>query len=166
VAFVRGYYRTAQHWYEIAGTGARGVMATELANKQVLAARRWRQQIAEWVAWLIVVAAIAYFLLYQRIWRQPNRLWVPTEVLYLLPVYALLLVCSYGHDAAVAHALVLVVLWSPMIVGSAGLAMARRFPCGRQYVVFALTIVLANCALFFAVCNRAGVIDRLLFKAG
>ena len=107
-------------------------------------------------------AALAYFLARSRFWQRP-RLGLPTEALYVVPVYALLIAGCVGRDPAVLHALWLCAIWSLALIAAAGLAARRRLPAGGGRVAHALILVAANGALFYAVLNHAAILDSLFF---
>ena len=97
-----------------------------------------------------------------RFWRRPPLGW-PTEALYVVPVYALLVAGCVGRDAAVLHALWLCAIWSLALIAAAGLAARRHPPAGTDRVAHALILVAANGALFYAVLNHAAILDSLFF---
>jgi hypothetical protein len=109
-----------------------------------------------------VLAALAWFLARSRFWRPPS-LPLPTEALYVAPVYALLVLGCVGRDAAVLHALWLCALWSTALILAAGLALRRAPPAGRGSLGHAGLLAAANLALFYACCNRAAILDSLFF---
>jgi hypothetical protein len=96
-------YPDAVHKYREAATGATGILATELRLKAVLAEKLLWRWLAEWTAWLGILALLAVYLARARIWRRP---WPqpPLELVYVIPIYALLLAGCYGRDAAVMRA--------------------------------------------------------------
>ena len=104
--------------------------------------------------------ALVYFLARSRFWQRP-RLGLPTEALYVVPVYALLIAGCWRRDPAVLHALWLLACWSLALIAAAGLAARRRPPVGRGQLGHATLLIAANVALFYAVLNRAGVLDSL-----
>ena len=156
-AFVRG-----EALYREARAGAAGVLALELDQKIANARKSHRRAIGEWASWAFIAAALAYFLARSRFWRRP-RLGLPTEALYVVPVYALLVAGCVGRDPAVLHALWLCALWSLALIAAAGLAARRRTPAGGARVAHALILVAANGALFYAVLNHAAILDSLFF---
>jgi hypothetical protein len=121
-----------------------------------------RRALGEWAAWAFVGALMAYLLARARPWRRP---WpgLPTEALYVVPVYGLLVAGCVGRDAAVLHALWLCALWSTALILGAGLAARRVPPSPRGRWLLAVAVAVANVALFYAVCNRAGILDSLFF---
>jgi hypothetical protein len=154
-AFVRG-----EALYREARTGAGGVLALELDQKIANARRQHRRALVEWLAWLWVVATLAYFLARSRFWRRP-RPGLPAEVLYVVPVYALIIAGCLGRDPAVLHALWLCAVWSLALIAAAGLAAHRVAPSVGARLAHAALLVAANGALFYAVLNRTGTMDAL-----
>lgn len=158
-------YVAAHRLYVEARVGAEGVLAAELDQKVALSATFHRRAVAEDAAWLLVLATLAFFVARGRPWARP-RPGVPTEVLYVVPVYALLIVGCLGRDAAVLHALWMCALWSTALILAAGLAARRAPPSPRARVAHLLLLVAANAALFWAVINRAGIVDKLFMTVG
>jgi hypothetical protein len=155
--FVRG-----EALYREARAGAAGVLALELDQKIANAKKAHRRALGEWASWAFVGAALAYFLARSRAWQRP-RLGLPTEALYVVPVYALLVIGCVGRDPAVLHALWLCALWSVALIATAGLAARRRPPVGGARVAQTLLLLAANAALFYAVLNRAAILDSLFY---
>ena len=136
------------------------MLALELDQKIAYARKQHRRALGEWASWALVAAALAYFLARSRFWQRP-RLRLPTEALYVTPLYALLVIGGVGRDAAVLHALWLCALWSFALIAAAGLAAHRRPPGGTGRLAHAGLLAAANGALFYAVLNRAGILDSL-----
>ncbi|MDB4966343.1 MAG: hypothetical protein JWN44_2032 [Myxococcales bacterium] len=160
LAVEAGGYRRAQTLYGEARSGATGVLFVELGEKINLARTLERRRAAEWGAWALVLASLAYFLARSRFWRKP---WpeLPTEALYVVPVYILLVGGCIGRDPAVLHALWLCALWSIALIFAAGLAARRVLPGRAGRAAHATLLAVANGALFYAVCNRAGLLESL-----
>jgi hypothetical protein len=78
-------------------------------------------------------------------------------------VYALLIAGCVGRDPAVLHALWLCALWSLALIATAGLSSRRSAPHGGARVAHVALLTLANGALFYAVLNRAAILDSLFF---
>jgi hypothetical protein len=136
------------------------VLALELDQKLANAKKLHRRALGEWAAWALVGGALAYFLALARPWRRP---WpgVPTEALYVAPLYALIVIGCLGRDPAVLHALWLCAFWSFALILAAGLAARRRPPAAAGRLTHAGLLAAANFALFYAVLNRAGILDSL-----
>jgi hypothetical protein len=160
LAVEAGAYRRAQTLYAEARDGAGGVLYVELGEKAALARKLERRQWAEWGAWALVALSLAYFLLRSRFWRQPRPA-LPTEALYVIPVYVLIVGGCIGRDPAVLHALWMCALWSIALIFAAGLAARRVPPGGLARFLHAILLAAANAGLFYAVCNRAGLLDTL-----
>lgn len=161
LALDAGRYGEAQRLFAEARAGASGVLAEELRQKIALAGRLRRRALGEWACWAVVGLALAWFAARSRFWARP-RPGLPTEALYVAPVYALLLAGCLGRDPAVLHALALLAAWSTALILAAGLAARRAPPAGYARLGHAGLLVVANLALFFAICNRAGIVDTLL----
>lgn len=157
-----GHYVRAGALYAEARVGASGVLAAELELKVALAHKLHRRAMLEWAAWLVVGGALAWFLLSSRFWQRP-RPELPTEALYVVPVYLMLIGGCLGRDPAVLHALWLCALWSTALIFGAGWAARRRPPVGAARVGHVALLAVANLALFYACCNRAAIIDSLFF---
>ena len=155
-----GEYRRAQGLYAEARAGAVGVLAVELGEKAALARKLERRRFGEWGSWGVVALALAYFVLRSRFWQQP-RPELPTEALYVVPVYILIIGGCIGRDPAVLHALWMCALWSIALIFAAGLAARRVPPGGVARALHAVLLAVANGALFYAVCNRAGLLESL-----
>jgi hypothetical protein len=159
---IAGHYRAADRYYREARVGASPVLEAELDNKLELVHKLFVRRLGEWACWLLVVATLAFYLRSSRFWQRPRELELPGEALYVLPVYALLVLGCIGRDAAVLHALILCALWSTALICGAGLAV-RRLTAGRRRWPHLLLLSSANVALFYAVCNHAGLLDHLFF---
>ena len=70
---------------------------------------------------------------------------------------------NLGRDRPVLYALILCALWSTALIGASGLAARRAPPVGMLRWLHMGLLVSANLALFYAVCNRAQLIDSLFF---
>lgn len=162
LAAERGQFSRAGALFREARAEADGVLALELDQKIANTQKSLRRAIAEWACWAFVVAALAYFVARSRFWAKP-RLGAPTEALYAAPVYALLIAGCVGRDPAVLHALWLCALWSLALIATAGLSSRRSAPHGSARVAHVALLTLANGALFYAVLNRAAILDSLFF---
>lgn len=162
LAVESGHFVRGEALYREARSNADGVLALELDQKIANARKSHRRALGEWAAWAFIVAALAYFLARSRFWQRP-RLGPPTEALYVAPVYALLVAGCVGRDPAVLHALWMCALWSLALIAAAGLSTRRRAPAGSARVGHTLIVVAANGALFYAVLNRAAILDSLFF---
>jgi hypothetical protein len=157
-------YRPAYELYREARSQADGeILAAELDQKIVLARRQYRRSLWEYVAWSFVIGTIVWFVTKSRFWRT-TPLEPPVELIYAAPMYALLIAACLGRDPQVLHALWLAAVWSLALITASGLA-ARRAPPAKGLRVLAPTALLATStfALFFAACNRSGIIDSLFF---
>jgi hypothetical protein len=163
VAMAEHRYGDARARFQAASVGASGVLAAELEQKVALAARFGLRQHLEWAAWLLVCAALAYFV--ARAWRGSGPLRPPLEAVYVLPLYLLLILGALGREPAVVHALILGAVISSLFVFAAGLAGRRAPPSGRLRWLHAGLVVVANLALFYAVLNRTGLVDSLVMTA-
>jgi hypothetical protein len=157
-----GRFVRAGALYREARAGAEGVLAAELELKIALAKKLHQRAMIEWAAWLVVAGALAWFLARSRFWQRP-RPELPTEALYVVPVYVLLIGGCVGRDPAVLHALWLCALWSTALIFGAGWAARRRPPVGASRVGHVALLAAANLALFYACCNRAAILDSLFF---
>lgn len=155
-------YGDALDKYREAAAGATGVMATELGLKIELAQKLRRRALGEWGAWIGLLLLVTAYLLRARVWRRPV-LEFPVEVLYVMPIYALLLAGCYGRDEAVMRALWIIALGSTALIAAAGLSARRVPPLGLRRWLHVLVLAAANVALFYAACNRAMIIDSLFF---
>lgn len=156
------HYVRAHALYVEARAGATGVLAAELDLKIALAEKLRKRQLGEWAAWLLVAGTLAAFAWRSRFWQRP-RLGLPSEALYVVPVYLLLIGGCIGRDAGVLHALWLCAVWSTALIFAAGLSARRRPPVGAARVGHAALLLFANLALFYACCNRAAILDQLFF---
>ncbi len=162
LAVERGRFSRGEALYREARAGAGGVLALELDQKIANARKSYRRAIAEWLCWAFVAGALGWFVARSRAWQRP-RLGAPTEALYVAPIYALLILGCVGRDPAVLHALWLCAAWSLALVAAAGLAWRRALPSGPARLAHATILTLANAALFYAVLNRAAILDSLFF---
>jgi len=158
----RGQFVRGEALYREARAGAEGVLALELEQKLANAKKSHRRALAEWASWMLVAVALAFFVTRSRAWQRP-RLGLPTEALYVAPVYALLIAGCLGRDPAVLHALWLCALWSLALIAAAGLSARRSPPVGGAKLAHATLLLAANGALFYAVLNRAAILDSLFF---
>jgi hypothetical protein len=162
LAVERGAFVRGAALYREARDGAAGVLALELDQKIATTNRAHRRALAEWGCWALVAAALAWFLARSRFWSRPH-LPLPTEALYVAPVYALLIIGCLGRDPAVLHALWLCALWSLALIAAAGLSARRQAPQGPARLAHASILVAANAALFYAVLNHATLLDALFY---
>lgn len=162
LAVENGHFTRGEALYREARAGAAGVLALELDQKIANARKSHRRAIAEFACWAFIAAVLAYFLARSRFWQRP-RLGPPTEALYVVPVYALLIAGCVGRDPAVLHALWLCALWSLALIATAGLAARRHPPRATTRLAHTLLLVAANAALFYAVLNHAAILDSLFF---
>jgi hypothetical protein len=161
LAVERGAFVRGEGLYREARSSATGVLAFELDQKIANAKKSHRRALAEWGAWAFVAAALAFFLARARVWRRP--LAIPTEALYVAPVYALLVAGCLGRDPAVLHALWLCAIWSLALIAAAGLSSRRATPVGVARIAHVALLLAANGALFYAVLNHAAILDSLFF---
>ncbi len=158
-----GHFVRGEALYREARDGAGGVLALELEQKIMLARKMHWRALAEWAAWALVLATLLWSLWRARPWQAP-RPTLPTEALYVVPLYLLIVVGCIGRDPGVLHALWLCALWSTALILAVGLAARRRPPVGaRGRWALAGTVAAVNAALFYAVCNRTGILDSLIF---
>jgi hypothetical protein len=161
VALGDGRLSEASAHYAAALPGAPAVLAAELSQKIRLAARLQHRREISWAACALIAAALFWFG--WRIRRGSGGLGLPTELWYVLPIYALLILGCVGRDAPVLHALIGGAIGSALLIGVSGLA-ARRSP-GRT-ILHASVVALANLALFYVVVQRSGLIDTLMITVG
>jgi hypothetical protein len=157
-----GHFVRAEALYREARDGAGGVLALELDQKIANAIKAHRRAMGEWACWAFILGALAWFVARSRPWQAPRLGW-PTELIYVVPLYALIVVGCIGRDPAVLHALWMCALWSGALIAGAGLAARRRPPMGVGRYGHAVVLAAANLALFYAVCNRAAILDSLFF---
>jgi hypothetical protein len=160
VALVREQFVEARRHYEAARPGAPPVLAAELDQKIMLVKRLHVRAMAAFGALGVVVLALAWFVM--RIVRRKTPLSFPTEVAYVLPVYALLLAGGWGRDPNVFHALVLCSLASLPLIALSALA-AMRSPA-RTWLHLSV-VGAANLALFYVILWRCELIDSLMMTA-
>jgi hypothetical protein len=156
-------YRSAERRFAEAARGADGVLAEELTQKLALAQKLALRQWIEWASWLMVALALGYFA--ARAWRGTGALRPPLELIYVAPIYALLVAGGWGRDADVLRALIMGALGSAALITAAGLAARRAAPTGKLRWLQALALVAGNLALFYAVVNRTGIYDKLIMSA-
>jgi hypothetical protein len=156
-------FAAAYRLYSDARASATGaVLTSELDQKIALARKGRRRAFAEWGAWVFVAAAIAGLLWRSGFWRRP-RLAMPVELLYAVPVYLLFIMACLGRDPQVEAALFMFAPGSLALIGCSGLASQREPPSGVRRVAHAGLLALATAALLYAACNRAGIVDSLVF---
>jgi hypothetical protein len=158
-----GQYVRGLALYREARAYADGILALELDQKIEAAKKQHRRALGGWAAWALVGGALAYFLALARVWRRP-WLGVPTEALFVAPLYALIVAGCVGRDPGVLHALWLCALWSFALIVAAGLAARRRAPSPGAKLAHAALLAVANLALFYAVLNHAGILESLFFS--
>jgi hypothetical protein len=156
-------YEDARIHYENAAIGAQGILAHELAQKRILAIRLERRWLAELACWGLVMLCLGYFSL--RALRGQGAIGAPLELVYVVPVYLLLIVGALGRDPLVIRALILAAIGSIGLIAAAGWASRRRPPSATLRWAQAALLVAANLALFFAVLNRTGLVDTLIMTA-
>jgi tetratricopeptide (TPR) repeat protein len=155
-------YASAQRHFAEASLGAEGVLLEELSQKRQIAATLERRQWLEWAAWLVVALALGYFA--ARAWRGAGPLRPPLELIYVIPIYALLLAGGWGRDADVLRALEMGALGSTALIAAGGLSVRRNAPRGMLRWLQALLLLAGNLALFYAVVNRTGIYDKLVMS--
>jgi hypothetical protein len=157
VAMREHHYIDAREHYAAALTGAPPILAAELTQKVALAIRLHRRALAALFSLGLYVLVLGWFA--WRIRRPGESLRPPLDALYVLPVYALLIVGCLHRDPQVLRALELGALGSLALIFASGLA-ARRAP--TRPLLHALALIAANLALFYFVVWRAGIIDLIL----
>ena len=163
IAIDHGRYTAAARFYaEARAASLSPQLDAELDLRLALARKLRARAVVEWSCWAFVAATIAWLFARSRFWSRP-RLPIPTELLYIVPMYVLLIGSCIGRDAKVLRALWLIAGWSAALVGSAGLAAERRPLAGRRRLVRATLLALATAALLYAATNRAGILDSMLF---
>lgn len=156
-------YEDARLHFENAAIGAKGILAEELALKRALAIRLERRWFVELACWGLVILCLAYFA--ARAYRGEGASGAPLELVYVVPVYLLLIVGALGRDPLVVRALILAAFGSLGLIAAAGWASRRAPPGARLRWIQAFFLVAANLALFFAVLNRTGLVDTLVMTA-
>ena len=165
IAIDHGHFATALAFYSEARAASEShLLDVELDLKIALARKLRRRRLAEWACWSFVAVTIAGLLAGSRFWRRP-RLSVPADLLYVVPVYALLTVACIGRDPKVLHALWLIAGASAALIGSAGAAAERRPLRGRRRLLRAGLLAVATVAILYASANRAGLVDSMLLTA-
>ncbi|HEX4457013.1 MAG TPA: hypothetical protein VIA18_03540 [Polyangia bacterium] len=163
IAIDRRHFSTALAFYlDARAASASPLLDAELDLKIALARRLRMRALCEWGCWAFVAATIAGLLAHSRFWRGP-RLSVPTELLYIVPIYALLTVACIGRDSKVLHALWLIAASSSALIGSASAAAERNPPSGHRRLLRMALVTAATVALLYASANRAGLVDSMLF---
>jgi hypothetical protein len=160
VALLDGRYGEAQARYQRAHDGAPPLLAAELEQKITLTRRLQLRRAAAVGALALVVAALGWFV--TRIRRHGPRLRFPTEVVYVLPIYALLIAGAWGLDRNIFHALILCALSSLIVIALSAFA-AMRAPTAAWLHLTVLS--LANAALFYAILWRTDLLDPLITTA-
>jgi hypothetical protein len=152
VAMASGHWRDAIARYDEAMPDADPVVAAELTEKRVLAAREQHRVYAEIVAWIAVaLCALGIATPLRRL-----RWTLPPEARFLAPVYALLIGAAWTRDPHVAQAM----LW--IALGSLLLATLRRERSARaRSRVDSALLILASAALVYIGVRRADVLDPL-----
>ncbi|HZS41624.1 MAG TPA: hypothetical protein VFF06_32565 [Polyangia bacterium] len=161
-AMAARHYDEARRYYQEALAGASPVLAAELTQKREMAIRLAERRVIAALAWALFAGVVAWFVWRGRLWRGGD-LRPPVEALYVLPIYALLIVGCLGRDPGVLHALVLCAPCSTLVIAASGLA-ARRRPGARW--LHAALLVAANLALFYGAVHHAGLLDTLLMTVG
>jgi hypothetical protein len=160
VALVREQFVEARRHYEAARPGAGPVLGAELDQKIMLVKRLHVRAMAAFAALGVVVLALVWFVM--RIVRRKTPLSFPTELAYVLPVYALLLAGGWGRDPHVFHALILCSAASLPLIALSALA-AMRSPA-RTWLHLGV-VGAANLALFYVILWRCELIDSLVMTA-
>jgi hypothetical protein len=160
VALLQHAYRAARTHYDRAARGAPPLLAAELAEKHTLASRLEARRLAAYGCVGVVALALLWFA--ARIRRRGPPLAVPTELIYVLPVYALLVAGSWGLDPNVLHALSWCALSSLVVIAFSALA-AMRAPV-RPWLHIAV-LGAANAALFYTILWRTQLLDPLITTA-
>ncbi len=161
VAIAEERFLDARRLYGQALPGAPPILQMELEQKYAAALRLFRRAVAAWLAWALVAVVLAWFAVRIRRGRGPLR--PPLELVYVAPVYALLIVGCLGRDPSVLRALILCALGSMIVIAASGIA-ARRAP--DRPLLHATLLALANLALFYAILYRANLLDTLLTTIG
>jgi hypothetical protein len=154
------HYADARRHFAEAARGASGALAAELIEKEGLARRLETRLRLEWAAWICFAVVLGYFV--RRAWRGRGRIEMPVEAVYAAPVYALLVIGCIGRDAQVLRALVGGGAASLALIAVAGLATCRSPPGSRLRWLQAVLLSSANLALFYAVLNRTGLVDKFI----
>jgi hypothetical protein len=149
----RRQYRAALQHFEEASAGAGPVLAEELRQKRALALQLIARERWEWAAWAFLLTSFAWL-------ASRARLRLPLEVVYVVPVYLLLVAGAIGRDPQVARALAFGGGLSALFIGVAGMGA----PPSRPWLRAALVVGI-NLALFYAVLNRMGLIGSVILTA-
>jgi hypothetical protein len=155
VAFAERRYGEAMHRYDAAIGDAAPPLRDELRFKRAAAGRMRRGWLGEWAAWL--AAAGALLVMWWR--RDPGAPRVPREVVFVGPVYAIVIAAALGRDPRALPALVgiaagsLALLWAWGRVPRPGAARALLGPC-----------LSAQAAVIYAACHRAHLLDAILMR--
>jgi len=160
LAMLDGRYVEARRHFDAASLHASTLLRAELDQKRALASRLHVRALGAYAALLLVVAALAWFLV--RTIRGRAKLRLPTEVAYVLPIYALLILGAWGHEPNVLRALIWCALASVPLIALSGLA-AMRSPARTWLHVGVVGV--ANLALFYVIVWRCDLIDSLLMTA-
>jgi hypothetical protein len=87
---------------------------------------------------------------------------LPSEAIYVVPVYAVIIAGCLGRDRGVLEALCVCAIGSTALVGAAGMAIRRD---GARALYGAVSLA-ANLALFYGAIHAAGLIDTLIVTIG
>lgn len=157
VAMRAHHYIDARNRYRAALAGAPPILTAELTQKVALAIRLRRRELGALFSLGLYVLVLGWFA--WRIRRPGTSLRPPLDALYVVPVYALLILGCLHRDPAVLRALELGALGSLVLIFASGLA-TRRSPARPLF--HATALVCANLALFYVVVWHAGIIDLIL----
>jgi hypothetical protein len=160
VDLLEGRYGGARTQYQRARAGAPPLLAAELDQKLMLVQRLWLRQTLAFAALAGVALALAWFV--ARIRRRGPRLHFPTELAYVVPVYALLIAGAWGLDPNIFHALILCAASSLLVIALSAFA-AMRTPTRAWLHVTVLG--LTNAALFYAILWRTELLEPLITTA-
>jgi hypothetical protein len=158
----RRYGPAAALYREALADAGTEVLQAELGQKLALAVTGQRRTICEWLAWIFVAVVTIGLGIRSRWWRRPRPA-LPIEVLYATPVYGVLIAACSGRDGKVLYALSLIAFGSLALIGTSALSTGRAPLVGWRRGALAVFLSVANAALFFAACNRAGILDSLMF---
>jgi hypothetical protein len=151
------HYLEARAHYEAALPNASPLLRAELTQKRELTTRLHARALTAYGALAVVSLALAWFL--SRVLRRKSPLQFPSEIAYVLPIYALLVAGAWGRDANVLHALILCSLASLPLIGLSALA-AMRSPV-RTWLHLGV-LGAATLSLFYLIVWRCQLIDSLL----
>jgi hypothetical protein len=151
-------FAAARSRFAEARAGASPVLAEELRQKEARAALLLARSRAEWAAWTILAAAIV--MLARAVRRARAPLHAPTELWFVLPIYALFVAGAAGRDPGAITALALCGAGSIVLITLFSLASTGADRAAKTRGLVAVGA--ANLALFYGALNHAGLIDRLL----